>query len=1251
MDTVTGPWEALHWSAARLGVAAGLVPVLADVLAPDTNTFGFEVHHDGSGRVDLSVFAEVGPGRRLQIPGLSRFELGQIDVAEYDVDGASMRLAGVFHPVIDAAVPGWPQPLLVAPLTGREGQFRMIFPVPDDETFDAAARRVALPEVARRFITGTATLRLGLDFAAHRLGPRVGLEVFLDPAVFDVKAVLSDLGVSPASVALMQEVADALPASRSMRCAGEGEEAIWNEGMAFTHFSISWAAPGVAPVLKSYVMVRCGPQQSRTQLRDASVRAHGLDWTAQVRWASRQPPLRTVETVPEWEAAVDPHSDGSFDRRLQRDGLTRATAGAALLAPHPLQDPPWWEAYQQFVTAVEQPVDVPAQAWTVPFGPLLWPAVAVIGGDFPAPLRWDLLLRLSRIMAPSLLEVSWNERPFGARMAAQIAPEDAQQPRLQFERFCAKHAADGLAQVLGDYPVLGMQVAVGIDQWRAASQEMLDRISVDRQALAVGFGIQADASLDDVSLTGGDHHNGGRSVRILRFGSTQIVYKPRSVRLEGLYSQVAAALRARGVDIAAPSVVDRGDYGYVEYVHGSPASDYAAFYRNAGGLLALLHALGGTDCHQENLIARDDQLILIDAETLITGSPTPASEMSNPQVGEPDTEDTSVLRVGMLPGWLWLDGRRKAVDISALGVAAGGGQQTGIGWRAVNTDAMLRGRVSMRVGHPQSLPTPSGVSAPLADHVEDLVAGFADAYRVLAAGKDSWLREALEALGQAANRVVLRPTYVYASLLTDMAEPAATRSWQQRAWILEKLTRAYLDDTVIQQWPLVAAEQQALQRGDVPYFQRSLRAGDTTWCDGVLSGWPGGDELAAVLEHVAHMGEADLVVQVALIRATVAAAGFRMSRQIPSLSRPGAVRPVCEVAAQCFERSTRGPMLWVGPTLLPDGERATVRAVGSGLYDGRLGFAVACSLAGRPYSEQALTPVLALARNPQTLSRLVQTDGLGLAGLGGLLRGLDVLGHGAVIDAALRAVITPDRVAADTRRDLVLGSAGLIGPLIHREGFEEVIAAAARSLVNAQDASTGAWTTLPGTAALTGMAHGAAGIAVALAQAGVALGDQEFIDAAVRGLDYEAGVYDTEQGNWPDFRETAAGGFMMGWCAGAPGIALSRKVLLTLLPDHPRADRWHEQCHRGLDATAAAPLLARDHLCCGNAARLVILRALGRKAEADAVAAKIASRAGLPVPMIPLDDPTLPMRGLFTGLPGIGLALSGDVEWVWQVLV
>lgn len=93
------------------------------------------------------------------------------------------------------------------------------------------------------------------------------------------------------------------------------------------------------------------------------------------------------------------------------------------------------------------------------------------------------------------------------------------------------------------------------------------------------------------------------------------------------------------------------------------------------------------------------------------------------------------------------------------------------------------------------------------------------------------------------------------------------------------------------------------------------------------------------------------------------------------------------------------------------------------------------------------------------------------------------------------------------------------------------------------------WTTTKNAASrdLTGLSHGAAGIALTLLELGMATKERTFIAAAELGFEYEDHWFEPQVGNWPDFRMNVIGrasspepAYDVAWCHGAPGIGLSR---------------------------------------------------------------------------------------------------------------
>lgn len=978
---------------------------------------------------------------------------------------------------------------------------------------------------------------------------------------------------------------------------------------------------------------------------------------------------------------------------------------------------------------------MPEQSHRIPFAPLWWPQVEhvwqALNADYPeltvglgpgavTGLCVALVDRLSEVSAPTLVDVMTADLTVGQRFLRRVMAPPADPPRIKFAMLCRElsSATARRATLDAEYPVLADVESTVIRQWRESTVQLLGRLSHQRDVIEAHFGIAATAPLTGVALAAGDRHNDGRSVAVLAFGDARLVYKPRDVRLERLWSDVLGVVF--GGQLRAPHVLaadDGSPHGFVEFIHRAVTagrSDWAAYYRDAGRTLAVLYAIGATDCHHENFVDAGGQLVLVDAEALF--------ETRGAQLAEPDAGQAfaSVLDVGMLPQWVWLAGERTAIDPSALGATPGSVRAGATGWRAVNTDAMGRGPIDVPTGV-TTLESTSGLTpdgADLGGHVEHLVAGFVEGYRALIGARPAIMARLVGAR-DLSRRLILRPTYVYAALLMQSWQPSALRSHHARDEVLAQLTRAF-EGAQPHLGVLLDAELAALRRLDVPMFEAAVSGDRTRWLGGELCGWPGVDAVADVVARIQAFNDPDLAHQSRLIRSAVTARQFAgttgkrprdqaadaggeaddhaaENRQIAAASATGApaVAQVAEVAER-VRRRIAADAVWVGRevswltlAMLPDGRHTNVARLGSGLYDGALGVAVFLHRNGdAALAAAALAPLLAEydANDPLRLRRQVTALGLGFGGVGGHLRALRWLADQGAIQAALAdrciaaliGAIHPATVAQDSSLDVMAGVAGLVVPLASelsrrpggdRNHLVELLGVAADRLADRQRAD-GGWDTMGATAPLTGYAHGASGIAVALATAYRALGEERYLQAAERGLDYEATTFDAAVANWPDFRAEAHGGFMLGWCAGAPGVALARMRLLELLPAHPSAARWRDDMVAAARTTAASPLLDRDHLCCGNLGRAAILGALGRAlpeepwvAAARRITAAVALRCGteLPRSFLGVTPPdVLVVPGLMTGLAGAGLVLGGTTtpgdsadspDWVSALLL
>ncbi|CAM5280573.1 Lantibiotic biosynthesis protein dehydration domain-containing protein OS=Streptomyces gougerotii OX=53448 GN=GCM10010227_00180 PE=4 SV=1 [Streptomyces diastaticus subsp. diastaticus] len=361
-----------------------------------------------------------------------------------------------------------------------------------------------------------------------------------------------------------------------------------------------------------------------------------------------------------------------------------------------------------------------------------------------------------------------------------------------------------------------------------AFAELLRRLVADHVALAeAGLPCGSDDRLlVDVEAGAGDSHGGGRTVALLRFADgTRLVYKPRPVAAHRHFNDLADWLgRLPGAPrLRTLTVLDRGTHGWVEFVEVLPCRtepQVREFYRRQGALLALLHALDGTDLHHENLIAHGEHPVLVDVETLfhpalpIAASDDPASRALH----------DSVHRVGLLPQFLL--GDDSALDMSAVGGGRAALSPVALaGWADCGTDTMRLVRRPGRFRESANRPRLHERTAEPAAYTAELCEGFRAAYTALGEARAELLGPTglLERFRRDEVRVVARPTAVYATLLDETTHPELMREAGARDAVLARLREGTLGHPAL---PGLEDEEIAqLWSHDVPVF--TVRAGGT----------------------------------------------------------------------------------------------------------------------------------------------------------------------------------------------------------------------------------------------------------------------------------------------------------------------------------------------------------------------------------------------------------------------------------------
>ncbi len=901
---------------------------------------------------------------------------------------------------------------------------------------------------------------------------------------------------------------------------------------------------------------------------------------------------------------------------------------------HPLPDLP--------ETLLDSDAPLPFEDAYLPFVQLAFAEILPALSDNISPtargkLCRNLLRQYADIGKQTLYEHFSDRRTAGQNfLLALKAPSESPSTDI-YEQFVEDLLDGQWRELFTSYPVLARLMVEETDRWQTNTRRFVERLRADREEIEKRFfGGERMHEVTDLQVGCSDPHFAGQSVIILHFGQDRkLVYKPKPVDIEATFSRFLQWCNDNlPLGLYAHRVLPREDYGWVEFIDYQECRDQQEvedYYYRSGELLALAHGLGCTDLHQENIVAHGSQPVIIDYESLFHGQNHWIDELYSPAAGGTEEQfQHSVLRCVFLPVWREHQGER--IEIGGLSAQQNPTSTLVKGFKAPNTDDMHYGKTEANKTQAQNGVLLDSEHQPVTKYRDQLIDGFQTGYEFLLDHRAHIESEWLPTFAGQTLRFIFRNTSTYFQLRKQLLSPSCLRNGVDFAIQLESVRRPSLKpaskpDT----WALHHAEKRQMRNLDIPYF--GVLSDDVRLSVGVerpIEGFliqSGIDYARDILDDLSHE-ECDFQVQ--LINGVLETAPGKP--MLPDYehqtlddvgdhndidSTEEAHRLVTKILDQAIEQPDGG-FTWMDLQTDMARDISHFAPLQDDLYGGKTG--VAFFLAAQDYldddepNREIVDAISASLRRKITdnlegsgASPLFDSPG-GYDGLGSYIYFFNHLSRfyddPAPRELALQIAenIQESNLQRDDVYDLTAGTAGLLQTLLslYASTGEPVVIEKARwcgeYLLENQEPVSGngaAWDTI-GEFPVTGMAHGAAGILMALHRLFEATGEERFLEAVEKALAFERSVFQEKDGNWPDFRtynpykdDPEETPYMVTWCAGAPGIVLSRLKLWGKLDD----PELKGEILSGLRTLQTkGPKWSYDHLCCGDVGRYEIVR-------------------------------------------------------------
>ncbi|GAB6252057.1 type 2 lanthipeptide synthetase LanM [Bacillus cereus] len=422
-------------------------------------------------------------------------------------------------------------------------------------------------------------------------------------------------------------------------------------------------------------------------------------------------------------------------------------------------------------------------------------------------IKFDLEKRLYQVLRPSLI-VYINK----LRAEKALIGLDTSEEYKYFTKYFF-HLNKFYINLFKMLPLLNEKIFTIIENeinYMIWLQEALEKDQKEIHKMS-GFNIM---HVEKVINLGDYHNNGKRTILLEDKFNNKVILKPVDLKNSILYHSLINQLnKDLNTDIFIPQVVNKKNYGYMEYInHESCESNEQIkdYYYNLGVVLSVIYLINGSDIHNENIIAKQSSPVIIDFETL--------GSTLNPSITEETNSfilSNSVLNSRMLP--IKFSGGREVIrDYSAIGRVMKQLVKTIKIKNEFTSNPIEIKEERIVEDKVRNLPFFNGDIYEYDNYIKDIIKGFDDAYNTVLKNKEEYIYILKNSVSKWNYRKVYRNTKVYSLLLDRLNVPDLLESKLKTVKYLRNILEKNIH--LATRKDIILKEIEALLSYDVPYF-------------------------------------------------------------------------------------------------------------------------------------------------------------------------------------------------------------------------------------------------------------------------------------------------------------------------------------------------------------------------------------------------------------------------------------------------